>query len=128
MKDSLRKLFEARKEFNKAFEIDNSEVFDLIPDYKLEYDMLLEEINEYKEACDNGDLVGILDAIIDVQYLLIGTAYKHGVTSEMLEDAYMEVHRSNMTKLHNGKVVKDSNGKVIKPDTFSPPNLEDFAL
>lgn len=126
----MKKLFEARKEFNKAFEIENSEVFDLIPDsdYLLEYDMLKEEIDEYREACDNGDLVAILDAIIDIQYLLIGTAYKHGVTAEMMEDAYMEVHRSNMTKLHNGKVIKNSNGKVIKPSTFSPPNLEDFVF
>ena len=125
---SLRKLFEARKEFNKAFEIENSEVFDFAPDYMLEYDMLKEELDEYREACDNVDLVAILDAIIDIQYLLIGTAYKHGVTAEMMEDAYMEVHRSNMTKLHNGKVIKNSNGKVIKPSTFSPPNLEDFVF
>lgn len=126
----MRKFFEARKEFNEAFQIERNDTFNHIPyrDFMLEFDMLKEELNEYRDACEEVDLVEVLDAIIDMQYLIIGCAYKHGLTAEMMEDAYMEVHRSNMSKLHNGKVVKNANGKVVKPKTFSPPNLKKFIL
>lgn len=46
---------------------------------------------------------------------------------ETVFQAFMEVHRSNMTKIcKDGTVLRREDGKVIKPDTFEEPNLEKF--
>lgn len=121
----MEKLFNQRREFNDAFRIDSNDHFDKLSvgEYGLEFNMLNEELNEYFTACQEGDLVEIADAIGDMLYLIIGTAYKHGLDAEELGKVMNEIHRSNMSKLHNGRVVKNSVGKVVKPDTFSPPNL-----
>lgn len=123
----MEKLFNQREEFNDAFEIKSNDVFGLIGkgEYGLETNMILEELNEYHKACREEDLVEIADAIGDMLYLVIGTAYRHGLDAEELGKVMDEIHRSNMSKLHDGKVVKNSVGKVVKPDTFSPPNLKE---
>lgn len=59
------------------------------------YDLILEELNEYKEAVEKGDLVGIADALGDLLYVVLGTSVVHGID---IEDVFGEVHRSNMTK------------------------------
>lgn len=41
--------------------------------------------------------------------------------------AFMEVHRSNMSKLVDGKAIKNESGKVQKGPNYSPPNLEQFS-
>ena len=43
-------------------------------------------------------------------------------------DAYMEVTRSNMSKVdpNTGKVIKRADGKVLKPESYSPPDLTKF--
>lgn len=42
-------------------------------------------------------------------------------------EAFEEVHRSNMSKLENGKALKNEYGKVIKSKSYSPPNLTQFS-
>ena len=44
----------------------------------------------------------------------------------MIDDAFSEIHRSNMAKLVDGKVLKRDDGKVVKPDDWKPPNLKQF--
>jgi len=121
----MKELFKKREEFNKAFEIGSRTDFGLISTQQanLEYKMLLEELDEYIQAVKDKDKTEVLDAITDMLYLIIGCAHKHGLKPEQLEQAYNEVHRSNMCKLWNGKVIKNNIGKVMKPITFSPPNF-----
>lgn len=121
----MEKLFNQRREFNDAFRIDSNDHFDLLStaEYGLEFNMLNEELHEYFTACKESNRVEIADAIGDMLYLIIGTAYKHGLDAEELGKVMDEIHRSNMSKLHNGEVVKNSIGKIVKPDTFSPPNI-----
>ena len=62
------------------------------------YDFILEELEEYKEACEAGDIVEILDALCDIAYVSIGNgAMLHGL-KDKLWDAYQEVQASNMSK------------------------------
>jgi len=35
------------------------------------YDFIQEELAEYKEACEKGDIVGILDALCDITYVCL---------------------------------------------------------
>lgn len=105
-------------------------------EYKLRFDLLKEESEEYLEACENNDLVGILDAITDQLYIVLGTAVSHGM-QHILEKAFSEVHSSNLSKLDedglpiiNGENgVWDSSrpkGKLLKSKLFKEPNLKQF--
>ena len=81
------------------------------------------ELDEYREAVADGDLVAVADALSDLMYVLLGTYIAHGLhtQAEALSD---EVHRSNMSKLdENGRPVLREDGKILKPDCWSPPNL-----
>ena len=90
---------------------------------KLRMALLREEVDELEEALLNGDLVEILDAVVDIHYIANGTAQEVGVVDK-LSDAWDLVHSNNMTKLdENGKVHKNEMGKVIKPDNYKPVDL-----
>ena len=62
------------------------------------YDFIQEELAEYKEACEKGDIVGILDALCDITYVSLGNGTMlHGLKGHIWE-AYQEVQASNMSK------------------------------
>ena len=74
----------------------------IIPEEKGEwmfvYDFILEELEEYKAACEAGDIVEVLDALCDIAYVSIGNgAMLHGL-KDKLWAAYQEVQASNMSK------------------------------
>ena len=67
-------------------------------DWKFVYDFILEELEEYKEACEKGDIVGILDALCDITYVSLGNGTMlHGLKGKIWK-AYAEVQASNMSK------------------------------
>lgn len=72
-----------------------------IPDKKnwmFVYDFIREELEEYKEACEKGDIVEVLDALCDITYVSLGNgAMLHGLKDKVLP-AYAEVQASNMSK------------------------------
>ncbi len=88
--------------------------------------ILEEEVQELREAVAAGDLVEVLDALCDIQYVLDGTFLEfgmHGVKTE----AVAEVHASNMSKLGaDGRPVLREDGKVLKGPNFRPPDLARF--
>ncbi|MEK9731635.1 MAG: nucleoside triphosphate pyrophosphohydrolase family protein [Candidatus Poseidoniales archaeon] len=114
-------------EFNNAFEIPTLHDPGLGPNERIELriKLLEEEVQEYAEAARNGDLVEILDALADIGYILAGTIINHGM-QHIYDDAFNEVHRSNMAKLVDGKVLRREDGKVMKPEGWQPPNLAQF--
>ena len=62
------------------------------------YDFIQEELAEYKEAWENGDIVEILDALCDITYVSLGNGTMlHGLKGKIWE-AYQEVQASNMSK------------------------------
>lgn len=87
---------------------------------KLRHKIMLEEVNELREA---SDIVAAADGIIDCLYILIGTAIEYGV-ADKIEAMFDEVHRSNMSKLGPfGKPYFREDGKVLKGPNYSPPDL-----
>lgn len=133
----MQELIEKVREFNKAFTIPSKSFPSLVDEktYKLREKLMAEENDEYLEACESKDLTGVLDAICDMQYILLGTVIAHGL-EDVFVDAFNEVHRSNMSKLDsdgrpviNGKQVFDvlkPMGKILKSSLYSPPNLSQF--
>ena len=72
-----------------------------IPDRKeweFVYNFILEELEEYKHACETGDIVEVLDALCDITYVATGNGVMlHGLKDKFV-DAYNEVQASNMSK------------------------------
>jgi len=84
---------------------------------------IAEELGELIEAMAAGDLVEILDALIDLQYFLDGTFLAYGLDG-VKELAFAEVHRSNMAKLGpDGEPILNAAGRVVKPEGWEPPEL-----
>ena len=91
------------EEFNSTFGKPNN-YEPTIPERKewmFVYDFIQEELAEYKEACENGDIVEVLDALCDITYVSLGNGTMlHGLKGKIWE-AYQEVQASNMSKSCN---------------------------
>jgi len=139
------------------------ETFDLpilskisIPDKKrceLRISLLQEELNELKQAIDDNDIVEVVDALCDLQYVLSGAILEFGV-GDKFKDCFDEVQRSNMSKtcksldeaeatlehyikkdgtighiVRRGEeflVYRISDQKVLKSINYSPAELKQF--
>tara|TARA_R110002020_G_scaffold246851_2_gene460725 strand:+ start:482 stop:1009 length:528 start_codon:yes stop_codon:yes gene_type:complete len=88
------------EEFNQTFGKPNN-YKPTIPEKKewmFVYDFILEELEEYKEACEKGDIVEVLDALCDITYVSLGNGTMlHGLKDKIWL-AYQEVQASNMSK------------------------------
>ena len=89
------------EEFNKLMNKPNN-YEPIIPKNKGEwefvYNFILEELEEYKHACETGNIVEVLDALCDITYVSLGNgAMLHGLKDKMMP-AYQEVQASNMSK------------------------------
>lgn len=120
----MSKTIEAVQEFHEAFDLPVKDYPD-ISDPKtnlLRVNLLSEELDELKDALDTGDMVEVLDALTDLQYVLDGAYLSFGL-QHVKQGAFDEVHRSNMSKLGaDGKPIRrPEDGKVLKgPDYFKP--------
>ena len=63
---------------------------------KLRLNLILEEVQELKDAHNNNDFPEIIDAMADILYVVYGMGASYGVN---LDKAFERVHRSNMSKL-----------------------------
>jgi len=67
-------------------------------EWKFVYDFIQEELQEYREACERGDIVEVLDALCDIAYVSLGNGTMlHGLKSKIWP-AYQEVQASNLSK------------------------------
>ena len=66
----------------------------------------------------------LLKEMADLQYVLSGAAVALGLN---LEEAFIRVHKSNMSKLgEDGKPIRREDGKILKGPHYKEPNLEDL--
>ena len=100
VKDSYVPFVSEVEQFNETFGKPNN-YEPTIPEekeWKFVYDFISEELEEYKEACENGDIVEILDALCDIAYVSLGNGTMlHGL-KDKIWPAYLEVQGSNMSK------------------------------
>lgn len=76
------------------------------------YNFILEELEEYREACEAGDIVEVLDALCDITYVATGNGTMlHGL-KDKIRPAYQEVQASNMSKAC--KTEEDAKATVIQ--------------
>jgi methylaspartate ammonia-lyase len=118
----------------------------------LRINLLQEELAELEEAAYKRDIVEVLDALCDLQYILHGAVLDFGL-KEAFEEACAEVHESNMSKfcnstweaqqsckryqfkgietyyrLVNGKhiILRSSDDKILKGIRFFEPRLKEI--
>lgn len=123
-------------------------------EWRFVYNFILEELNEYKQACEKGDIVEVLDALCDIAYVSLGNGTMlHGL-KDKIWPAYQEVQASNMSKAcetleeaektvqirsdeqgepchaeeHAGRfiVYRTRDRKVMKSINYFKPNLKQF--
>ena len=111
--------------FHKAFKIKTRETPSLIPkkEWRLRASLIQEELNEYIEACENGDLTEVADALCDMDFLINGGYSIHGLLSKE-QSIFQEVLNSNMSKLDlNGEPIFRSDGKILKGKDYFKPDF-----
>lgn len=123
----MKKQIEHVKVFHDAFGIKNNytPVSELEKDvFLLRHRLMHEENEEYLEACKNGDLVEISDALGDMMYILCGTILSHGL-QDKIEDIFEEIQKSNMSKLgSDGKPIYREDGKIMKGPNYFKPDIK----
>jgi predicted HAD superfamily Cof-like phosphohydrolase len=83
--------------------------------------LMVEELQELLEAMATEDPVEIADGLADLLYVVFGTAVVYGIP---MDEVFLEVHRSNMSKLgSDGKPLVGANGKRLKGPNFRPPDI-----
>jgi predicted HAD superfamily Cof-like phosphohydrolase len=121
--EQLTKLLEFHRTFGAHIETEPAAE---IPDdvIAIRVKLLQEELDEYKAAARERDLIGVSDALTDLLYVLLGTYVSHGL-QDYAEELFDEVHRSNMSKLdENDLPILRDDGKVLKSPRFVEPDLE----
>ena len=92
----------------------------------LRVDLISEELEELQLAITNNDIVEVADALTDILYVVYGAGHAFGID---LDECFMEVHESNMSKLgEDGKPIYREDGKVLKGPGYFPPNLEEIVV
>ena len=115
--------FESVKKFMETFgqEIKEKASFPNDKITSLRYDLIKEELNEFKEAMDKKDIKEVADALTDILYVTYGAGHAFGID---LDKCFEEVQNSNMSKLgKDGKPIYNENGKVMKGPNYFKPNL-----
>jgi NTP pyrophosphatase (non-canonical NTP hydrolase) len=112
-------------EFHKAFKLPYNTDIKLSKHDRqvLHFDLMMEELLEFKEAYDSSDMIEIADALGDILFVLLSTVIENGL-QDVFYDIFMEICRSNMSKLDkDGNPIYREDGKVMKSELFSRPNI-----
>ena len=94
----------------------------------LETSMLAEELAEVIIGLKEGNRVEVVDGILDVFWVWIGTLYKMGLSAEQINACFEEIKKSNFSKFipnANGgwEVIRDASWKIQKPQGYFKPEL-----
>jgi len=91
----------------------------------LYFKLIIEEYNEFIQACHDKNDAEQLDACFDMMWVIIGYMKSRGWDCE---NAWDEGAKSNLSKIDQktGFVIRREDGKILKPDGWQPPNFAKF--
>ena len=118
--------FQKVKKFMETFgqEVKNKPSFSTERINDLRYNLIKEELEEFRLAIDRKDLLEAADALTDILYVTYGSGHAFGID---LDKCFEEVQNSNMNKLgKDGKPIYNESGKVMKGPNYFKPNLSKF--
>lgn len=124
----VQNLFEDIREFHVKFGLEYNGHPRLLPedvsDFRKKF--MQEELDEYLEGEELDDKEKMLDALVDLVYVAIGTAYFHGFD---FNEAWRRVQEANMAKVRcerPGDSLRGTTWDVIKPPGWQPADLSDL--
>ena len=85
---------------------------------------LCEELEELKEALAAGDKVGVFDALLDLAYVVYGTALFAGISPTQWAAGMHAVHTANMAKVRVESATDSKRGSAFdckKPEGWVGP-------
>lgn len=114
-------------DFHFKFGLEQTEMkVELHPnEWELRHKRLIEEIQEYREAAEMDDDEAVLDALVDIVYIALGTAYRRGWD---FAEAWRRVHDANMSK-ERGRANNSKYGSqfdIVKPEGWVGPSHADL--
>ena len=118
--------FQKVKNFMETFgqEVKSSPSFSTTKINELRYNLIKEELDEFRQALDSKDLLEVADALTDILYVTYGAGHAFGIN---LDSCFEEVQNSNMSKLgEDGKPIYNDQGKVLKGPNYFKPDLSKF--
>jgi len=118
--------FQKVKNFMEKFgqEVKSSPSFSSPKINELRYNLIKEELDEFKQALENKDLLEVADALTDILYVTYGAGHAFGID---LDSCFNEVQNSNMSKLgEDGNPIYNEQGKVMKGPNYFKPELSKF--
>lgn len=109
------------REFHRTFKLPHHNTPTVMPLKRAEqrYLWLQEEIDEFIDATQDGDLCEQVDAMIDTIYFALGTLVELGVEPT---EIFKIVHAANMAKLDENGEPYMVDGKIIKPSDWVDPH------
>ena len=120
--------FKSVKKFMQTFgqEVKEKAEFPKEKIINLRYDLIDEELKEFKEAIAKRDIKEVADALTDILYVTYGAGHAFGID---VDKCFQEVQSSNMSKLgEDGKPIYNDKGKVMKGPNYFKPNLNKFVI
>lgn len=110
--------------FQQKFQVPMASEPSFLDDAGFEFRMkfLKEELIEFEQAHQEGDMHGAADALVDLAYVLHGTALMMGLPWPRL---WAEVQRANMTKERAASASQSKRGSaldIIKPTGWVGPD------
>ena len=118
--------FQKVKKFMETFgqEVKSSPSFSSEKINELRYNLIKEELDEFKQALEDNDLLEVADALTDILYVTYGAGHAFGID---LDACFVEVQNSNMSKLGlDGKPIFNDQGKVMKGPNYFKPDLSKY--
>lgn len=123
----MEKIIKGIREFHTSFGIKESNKFGYVDSKRdaLHFDLLIEEVEEFREACENEDVEKIFDGIGDIMFVAISAAIERG-GAPILEDVIMEICRANISKRGSSpdNNVYRKDGKVLRSKNYTPPDIK----
>lgn len=123
-------MFKDIKNFSEKFGLPQTERPALLAAEDMEFRLkfLQEELDEMALAYENGDLENVFDAIIDLTYVALGTAWLMNLP---FDDGWKRVHAANMRKVRVPAADLSMSKRkhpwdIVKPHGWKPPVLEDL--
>jgi len=88
------------------------------------YNFILEELEEYKHACETNNIVEVLDALCDITYVSLGNGgCLHGLKDKVWP-AYQEVQASNLSKACTSEEEAQETVRVRSTEQKTPCHYE----
>jgi thymidylate synthase (FAD) len=128
-KSKQSKYVKGVRQFHEKFKLGYEGPPRWIPDMQeFRTKFMQEELDEYKEAIQDGNMVKAFDALIDLVYVTLGTAYLHGFPMDEGFDAVQEANLLKERVVSKDQSKRDSLFDIIKPEGWVPPEekLEDL--